>query len=539
MGGGVSIFFAADGGRRSLHLSLHKPANLSQNPSGNDHHHGSPLKLPHQLTHLGALEVQLYRLADEATGGLLLFMVVFGPWAFGTTQPWAVTVMNFTEALLGGLLVTKLLIRKVKNYPAPRWDSLVLVDEIKRPRSAARTAIKALGWLTFALLLFCCLSALNAAATYSPEKHFFTYHKHQNWLPHSFDSTRSWAYFRLYLGLAAAFWSARDWLLGRTAAEERILRHQAEPGVPTMPARLRRLLWVLAVSGTLLGVEAITQRVADSSKLLFVVQPVVNQAGDTQFGTYAYRSNAAQYFNLLWPVCLGVWWLLRHKGRRHTYFFAIAAIVMGACPIISTSRAGAIVAVGMLAVAGILLVSSELRTMARHGASRRRWKNLVFTIIFLVGASGLGFYFGWEKLAPRMDEIGGGYANREQMYADARPMAADYPVFGTGPGTFATVFQLYRISNTTYWPEQLHNDWLETLITFGWTGLLLAMAALGCVAVLGLFAPRRMALVCGLALTGCLVHAYFDFPLQVHSILFLFLLLAAILAALGTMARKH
>jgi O-antigen ligase len=33
--------------------------------------------------------------------------------------------------------------------------------------------------------------------------------------------------------------------------------------------------------------------------------------------------------------------------------------------------------------------------------------------------------------------------DREQMYDRARPMAKDYPLFGTGPGTFEAVFQLY------------------------------------------------------------------------------------------------
>ena len=37
----------------------------------------------------------------------------------------------------------------------------------------------------------------------------------------------------------------------------------------------------------------------------------------------------------------------------------------------------------------------------------------------------------------------------------------------------------------------------------------------------------------GLALAGCLVHARFDFPFQVHSILFLFILLCAILVNLS------
>jgi hypothetical protein len=40
------------------------------------------------------------------------------------------------------------------------------------------------------------------------------------------------------------------------------------------------------------------------------------------------------------------------------------------------------------------------------------------------------------------------------------------------------MFQLYRFSDEVYWPEQLHNDWLETRITFGWLGFLMLLAAL-------------------------------------------------------------
>jgi hypothetical protein len=112
-------------------------------------------------------------------------------------------------------------------------------------------------------------------------------------------------------------------------------------------------------------------------------------------------------------------------------------------------------------------------------------------------------------------------------------MANDYPWFGIGPGTFESVFQLYRISPDTYWPAQLHNDWLETRITFGIVGSLLIAAA---------FSICDDALVCSrmparrpaihddlwLALAGCLAHARFDFPFQIYSILFLFLVLCAI-----------
>ena len=137
-----------------------------------------------------------------------------------------------------------------------------------------------------------------------------------------------------------------------------------------------------------------------------------------------------------------------------------------------------------------------------------------------------------------MTELSEGFDGREEMYAAARPMAADYPVFGTGPGTFENVFQLYRISTDTYWPVQLHNDWLETRITFGWVGLGMILAAL--VAVLlrwfargGIHGGRRFVTLIWLALGGCLAHARFDFPFQIHSILFLFLICCAILSNLS------
>ena len=491
-----------------------------------------------QLFQLRAADVPLYQFCDKASGHLLLLMVVFGPWALGTTEVWTIWVMNVAAYLLGALLLVKWFIRKIKKYPAPRWTARSLGRRVKPPRMPARLATRVLGWLTLALLLYCLMHALNAAATYQADKHLFVYFPHLNWLPHSFDAHRSWFYFWMYLGLAAVFWGLRDWLLGQTAAEEKNFRQQTLPVIPAVPARMRRLIWVLAISGFALAIESIVQRLSGSTKVLFLIQPLTNPEGDTQFGPFAYRSNAAQYFNLLWPLCLGVWWRQRRRGKIY-HWLPVFAAVMAVGPLMCTSRAGALVAAGMLLSFALIFLGAEF------GAVLRAEKNLLhagkyflLTLVFLAAVIGVGLYFGWEKLSPRMDDLGGGLTLREAMYADAKPMAADYPLFGTGPGTFATVFQLYRISYETYWPEQLHNDWLETLITFGWTGFILAMAAFGCVVVTGWFAPRRIFIAAGLALAGCLVHARFDFPLQIHSVLLLFLLICAVLMTLGAMPRR-
>ena len=495
---------------------------------------------------LRAADVQLYRVCEDLTGCLVYLMVVFSPWAFGTTQPWSIWTMNVAGYALGVLLAVKLVIRWLKGYRPPRWDDRTPDGSKTSSLLSAPKLIKALAWLSVGILLYCLVSALNAYATYHRYELSFEYHSCIPWLPHTFDSTLTWEFFWAHLGLAFSFWGVRDWLMGKTGDEAAPVSLPGGPdktGVPDLlPARLRRLLWLLAINGGLLGLEGIVQRLEGSGNLLFLVKPRINQEAITQFGPYAYRANAAQYFNLLWPVGLGFWWIL-HRARgfkRHTHHWVLASsVIMAACPIISTSRGGAMITIGILLVGTVFLVASHFLFAANPGETRRAGMAKVILIIaFGLAALSLGYSFGWKSLRPRLGEMENGFEGREETYATARPMAADYPVFGTGPGTFETVFQLYRISTDTYWPAQLHNDWLETRITFGWAGSALIALALGAVFLRwfargGIHGARRFVMLVWLALAGCLAHARYDFPFQIHSIVFLFLLLCAVLSNLS------
>jgi hypothetical protein len=514
---------------------------------------------------LRAADVQLYRICDDLSGMLIFPMLVFGPWAFGTTQHWSIWTMNIAGYALGVLLLVKLFIRGPKGYTALRWENVSIhsATKTRHRHPLARWLTRCLAGLTLAVLAFCLVSAWNARATYNPDTRLFEYQEYHRfcrcfaWLPHSLDGHRTWIAFWTYLGLAGSFWGIRDWLLGMTPREERAVRGAGEndSNLPSrlLPGRLRQLLWVLCLNGTLLGLECIVQRASGSSKLLFLVQPLVNPEGETQFGPYAYRGNAADYFNLLWPVCLGFWWTLQRAGgqRFHLHHgLLFCAAIMAACPIISTSRGGALVASGLLILAVVFLTLMNFSASARRPGDRRMhppapsamaWQGRgttamlgLFVILVLV----LGWRFGWSSLAPRLEKLGEGFQGRAALYDAAKPMAANYPLFGTGPGTFGTVFQLYLISPSTYWPERLHNDWLETRITFGWVGTALLLAALAC-AGLRWFVPggirggRRLVVLIWLALAGCLIEARFDFPFQIHSILFLFLALCAVLFSLS------
>jgi O-antigen ligase len=211
---------------------------------------------------------------------------------------------------------------------------------------------------------------------------------------------------------------------------------------------------------------------------------------------------------------------------------------MAACPIISTSRGGALVTVGIGVLAAFFLLATHFLLAAhRQQDCRTRTITLACLLLFFTGALALGFGLGWKTLKPRMAQLSEGFDDREGIYDRARPMAVDYPLFGTGPGTFESVFQLYRKTTDTYWPAQLHNDWLETRITFGWLGsgliaLAFVVVALRWFARVGIHGGRRFTVLIWLALAGCLVHARYDFPFQIHSIVFLFLVVCAVLSNL-------
>ena len=512
------------------------------------------------------------------TEAVLYFAVIFAPWAFGTTARWSIWTMNVAAYALGALLIAKWLIRWRTGYLPLRWGEAASgsgsqkaeagsqkqelgnegekkansEDGTQNSRGQGQSMMKVLtatlATLTIAILAYCLISAINARSTFYYRQLAFEPHDYVAWLPHSYDSWATWQAFWMYLGLAWTFWAARDWALGKSTSERRESRADGqEPdddsGVRTQRSafstRLQRLLWVLCLNGAVLALEGILQRLSGTNRLLWQVQPEINRSGELQFGPYAYRSNAAQYLNLLWPVCLGFWWTLRRAHQRSgragarlgsgpQVLLLPCAVLMAAAPIISTSRGGAVVAAAeMLVALALLMVARSMR---------------LGMVVLFAAALGLAGSLGWESLGPRLNNIfADNLGGRIEIYRNAEQMARDFPVFGTGPGTFPWVYLLYRSHAQAGWAGYAHNDWLETRITFGWVGLALIIAALAVVLPrwfcgVGVPAPWPFVSLIWLALVGCLVHARFDFPFQIYSTLALFLHSSVILFCL---ARKR
>ena len=474
-----------------------------------------------------------YRHLESVSAALLLFMTVWAPWAFGCTTYESIQVLNYAGYTLGALLLAKWIVRGRTGFPPPRWTE---------PTPVGRWLIGLLAALTVLLLAYVLAGVVNAraAAEHTKAGVQFTYFDgpQLTWLPSSYDASRSLPVFRNWLAVALTFWAARDWLLGKSR-HERHLKTDAPGRFP--PKRLRVLLWTWVLSSSALALACILQRLDGTDKLLWLLKPIGTGQPDFHFGPYTYRTNAAQYFNLVWPVALGFWWSLRAAYREQHGFqsrlgggahvmLLPCALLLAACPIVSTSRGGALI-MGTLTL-GALVVLLSARS-AGSWVGRSALGGLfaaVFAFAWLLGGKSLSDRF----IAHAMDPLNG----RTEVYETAYRMLPDFTWLGSGAGTFISIYPLYRLNPESVWAAYAHNDWLEARITLGRIGLSMLVLMLLAIPLIvrnscGTGIHREFAALTMLALGGMLVHAVFDFPFLIHSLLYQFCVLLAIVSTLG------
>ncbi|MCP4950625.1 MAG: hypothetical protein GY922_02105, partial [Proteobacteria bacterium] len=186
---------------------------------------------------------------------------------------------------------------------------------------------------------------------------------------------------------------------------------------------------MICLNGGALALECILQKMyygAYSGKLLFLVEPGINSGNIAQFGPFAYRSNAASYLNLIWPLGLGLFIQLgrenldygkRRIGNGPELLLIPCTILAASGPIISSARGGALVMIGLLiVVAGSLMFMNVRSKFLRFSVSMALFVGL-----------GTAYYLGWEKIEPRLINIfSDNMSSRTQLYETTLTMIDDY-----------------------------------------------------------------------------------------------------------------
>jgi len=294
------------------------------------------------------------------------------------------------------------------------------------------------------------------------------------------------------------------------------------PGWRETTALIRVLAWSAAFQ-TLFG---LVRLISGSQNFFFFFAPWEKQVGDLT-GTLVNSNHFSFFLELAAPLILAILMNQIASGRgrlfhrvldalehRPGFTGMLAALVFTVAGVVlSNSRAGLTALMVGLVVAALMMVRT------RGTGLRRLWPILAVTLVILVMVVAGGSTWKHFRDLPLDPDHGTG---RVQRWPSVFEMAGDFPILGTGMGTFRWAYFLYD-QEANQWVTHAHNDVLETVTDGGALGGLLFLGGFMMFAV-ALFAAWRRRnrvsvrlLVAGgiASLTAAFFHSLFDFSLRI------------------------
>ena len=371
--------------------------------------------------------------------------------------------------------------------------------------------------------------------------------------------------------LSAALWLAYVWLqlvplpleLLQLLSPEAARAHAAAPALApgaapltldqygTLSGALKSAAYVafFALSLALLdrpariAAAAYTPVISGFAQAMYAGLTALSEGGASAHGSFANRDHLAGY--LVMCLSLGLGLLISNLtgdvSRSWKQFFRnivawilsprmllrLMLVVMVTALVLTRSRMGNTSFFVSLLVAGaigLLLAKRATKSMVVLIAS------LVVIDIFIVGA-----YFGVQKVLDRIEQTTMQTEDRDEVATDAIQMWKDYPVFGSGLGSFHVVFPRYSQQDLGALFTHAHNDYLQFASETGVVGIsLLGVLVLSSLmAALRAQVARRDPLMRGLSFGAMMaiialgMHSSVDFNLQIPANALTFVLLLA------------
>ncbi len=433
------------------------------------------------------------RLFLEATRWGLMGALVAAPWAYGCTRPEPKMWLAGALLLLAGMFVASLIAvrRRPRIHPLAAGATVLLLAQ---------------GWIM----------TLNPKCFFDPARGVYYDLIHRiAWLPGTMDRPNSLSQMVFFTGLLGVFWICAD------------LRQN--------PRWLQRLWTTMAFTGGSILLLGLAQHVTGAKAIFWEWGETT---GKTFFATYRYHANAGAFVNLVLPLIAGRAYLAFHQGERSKVFWLLLAFIAAACVFLHASRAASVI--GCLLLLG-MIVWWLLHTLRRGGCFLRK---VAFVLGSLAIVAALAWAFGYGQLEHAWFGKKSILENRRYLVYEtiSERMIPESGVWGFGPGTFHITFPFFTShlgkALKGYWATA-HQDYLQTLVEWGWIGGVLWMIVLPGALLRGvgkmlLFSGRGregflfQTAAC-FSLAGILLHAGVDFPLQIASLQLYVLCLAGVL----------
>jgi O-antigen ligase len=257
------------------------------------------------------------------------------------------------------------------------------------------------------------------------------------------------------------------------------------------------------------------------------------------FGPFVNRNNFAGYINMVIPLALGYFLTDMPLSKRLVYIFS--AGIMSLALFSSTVRAGILVCIIVLLF--ILFFSGFKDSLKSRMNTLAIWL-FVTAVIFFFFLNGKVI---WARLITLFDSktyaiLGHGYS-----WLDVLRIWKDYPLFGTGLGTFGSISSMYKTTSGEGLYLHAHNDPLQLLSEVGLFGFLfLALfLSLYLIGLIKIWFNRHDTYVTGLVLgglgsiLGVLVYSLLDFNLQIPANALLFFVILGLTYRISFLGSKH
>lgn len=237
-------------------------------------------------------------------------------------------------------------------------------------------------------------------------------------------------------------------------------------------------------------------------------------------GTYVNKNHFAGFLEMIvaFPIAYG-WHLRGSNTRTRTVLICALAVIIAAAICVSTSRSGILSAA--LAVMVTISVISAKKPLF-YWAAAAAGVALVAAILFLIPIEAV-------------DSV------RPAIWRDSLHLIRDFPITGSGLGTFETALFRYKTAAPLYTVDYAHNDYLQFLAELGLTGLLM-LAAIGvgtvwkAISLVRTARAEQKALAsAGLgAFAAIALHSLTDFNLYIPANALTLVWIAAVVWGMGT-----
>lgn len=314
----------------------------------------------------------------------------------------------------------------------------------------------------------------------------------------------------------------------------------------TAPGRLKNTANVVILLAATIAFFSIIQEVSSPEKIYWFRQGPSNAH---PFGPWINPNQFAGYMEMMCPLAFALYLFYRPRvkgqeslrekivsffaepGVHHHLYLGLSTVLMALAVFVSLCRGGIL----SLVAAGALFLFLYNIKFPKRGR---------VTLLALLGCIAVAVsWFGWDIIVAEFNksfDVSGRLADgRLTLWRDVSLIIKAFPVFGTGFGTFVSIYPLYKTIDDNLIYDHAHNDYLELFTDGGVIGFLLAAWFVLAVLWHGwkMIRERRdqYAILIGIgAITGIcavLFHAITDFNMHNGAVGFYFFFLCGVLIA--------